>query len=232
MDEINIDSLLEGLGEIENPASGGQNPASGNETPGSGAGASNAETGRRKRRKTEEENTPRPVVLDIPAPAEPTEKKKRSSKKKEAGTTIAADPILETNVTTLLKGSFDIMAVPLGAHWSITPLEAATVAQPAARILTRLGASETTNKYADYFVLLGAIAAITIPRAMISSAMKKAKEGSAKNVLPYIAPTGGKQATGPKPGSFAAVQPSVGSGDKQPSPNDTGTIKGAISGIL
>lgn len=63
--------------------------------------------------------------------------------------------------------------------WSISDEEAGSISVPLTKILQRLGASETMNKYADYIALFVALGIVTAPRVMVQLELNKMKAPAA-----------------------------------------------------
>lgn len=102
---------------------------------------------------------PRPVELEVPA-LEEKPKRRRKKKEKEDHSE------LEQNLSIIIRTIFDMLATR-DPVWKLADTEVEAVAKPGARILTRLGAEEETNKNADYLLLIIGIAGIIIPRVMV-----------------------------------------------------------------
>lgn len=96
------------------------------------------------------ENEPLPVDPAIPAPTGGKPKRKKRESKKEVQQN---DAILQANIFTLLKTVNSLAAVKLGEIWLFSDEEINAIAEPATRILGRVGASEIAGKYSDYFML-------------------------------------------------------------------------------
>lgn len=116
---------------------------------------------------------PEIVSITIPEPApEPAAAPKRSHKRK----TPAAPDLsqLENNIEFVAAAGFGMvgLATKQPDVWAIRPDELAQISKPAARLVERAGQLETTNKYADYALLLGALALVVLPRIIMSKTIK------------------------------------------------------------
>jgi len=113
---------------------------------------------------------PEIVSVTIPEPA-PEPAPKRSHKKK----TPAAPDLsqLENNIEYVAAAGFGMvgLATKQPDIWAIRPDELSQISKPAARIIERAGQLETTNKYADYALLLGSLALIVLPRLILTKTM-------------------------------------------------------------
>lgn len=118
--------------------------------------------------------TPDPVQLiipgEIPEPAPPKKKKKVTPKKVE---NLGE---LETNLEMIGAAAFGMVGLVTNDPevWEVTDGELNSIAKPAARLIEKAGQSETTNKYSDYIMLLGALTLIVLPRIIATKAMKEA----------------------------------------------------------
>ena len=118
--------------------------------------------------------TPDPVQLiipgEIPEPAPPKKKKKATPKKVE---NLGE---LETNLEMIGAAAFGMVGLVTNDPevWEVTDGELNSIAKPAARLIEKAGQSETTNKYSDYIMLLGALTLIVLPRIIATKAMKEA----------------------------------------------------------
>jgi len=110
-------------------------------------------------------------LLGIPIGIEPKKQRKRTD----------FDKTLESNVRLLLKSSFDFISqMTQSPLWKVSDEEVQTISQPLARILARMGATESMNKYADYIALATGLIIIVVPRMIIYQQMTK-KEGKAND---------------------------------------------------
>ena len=113
---------------------------------------------------------PEIVSVTIPEPA-PEPAPKRSHKKK----TPAAPDLsqLENNIEYVAAAGFGMvgLATKQPDIWAIRPDELSQISKPAARIIERAGQLETTNKYADYALLLGSLALIVLPRLILTKTL-------------------------------------------------------------
>lgn len=113
---------------------------------------------------------PEIVSVTIPEPA-PEPAPKRSHKKK----TPAAPDLsqLENNIEYVAAAGFGMvgLATKQPDIWAIRPDELTQISKPAARIVERAGQLETTNKYADYALLLGALALVVMPRLILTKTL-------------------------------------------------------------
>lgn len=81
---------------------------------------------------------------------------------------------LTTSIQMLTCTGFGVYAgIAHKPIWIVTPEEAQPVAEPAARIVDRMGYSETTSKYTDYLMLMAGVAGIVIPRVLLEGQNKK-----------------------------------------------------------
>lgn len=147
---------------------------------------------------------PKAVELEVPAleekPKRGRPKKTKKAEKKEEHLE------LEQNIAVMIKTVFDMMAVrdPI---WKLADTEVEAVAKPGARILTRLGAEEETNKNADYLLLIVGIAGIVLPRIMVIRARGRQVKQSNEQPERALNPGSGKPAaTGARNGASNVKQ--------------------------
>jgi hypothetical protein len=141
------------------------------------------------------------------APAAP----KRSHKKK-----VAPEPkdlnVLEQNITTVGNAAFGMVGLATGSPhiWTLYPGEMEGVAAPAARIIDRAGATESTNKYTDYIMLFGAVALIVLPRIMEMRKMKPLPVIKEEANVPTRETKGSNgQVVQPDPGTISSDRPNL-----------------------
>lgn len=182
-----------------NPGGGpGPSTPSGGSTPGQAPGGQG-------------QGIPRLVMVTPPgssagagaAAASPPAGNKRGPKPKKPitkETGKVGDPLLGQNITILVQTVFDLLTVPLGPHWALLPGQAAAIGEPLGRVLERLGAGETTSKYADYIALGMALTVVIVPRVLITRAAK----GGNDNVRNIRASGGNTQ---PQPGGGGQTSP-------------------------
>jgi hypothetical protein len=151
-----------------------------------GAETTGAASGNASGGETEKERVPQ--LVTITTDKETGEKKvskrtlqRRAAKAKKEIEENALS--LKPHLKMLIMVSFDMTAKRLGDHWRITDQEAEQVAEPLSKILGKyMKASETMEKYADWFGVIGALAMIILPRWMIhQQIMKEKKKGEANN---------------------------------------------------
>ncbi len=118
---------------------------------------------------------PEIVTVNIPEPA-PEPAPKRSHKKKPAAAPDLSQ--LENNIEYVTAAGFGMvgLATKQPDIWAIRPDELQQISQPAARIVERAGQLETTNKYADYALLLGALALVVLPRLILTKTLAAPKK--------------------------------------------------------
>lgn len=84
------------------------------------------------------------------------------------------DKTLESNVRLMLKSSFDfVSSLTQSPLWKVSDEEIQTISQPLARILARMGATESMNKYGDYIALATGLIIIVVPRMIIHQQLNK-----------------------------------------------------------
>jgi len=117
-----------------------------------------------------------PVKVNVPGqpPAETPAPKPRTRKPTAKVNDLTQ---LEMNLEMVGAAAFGMVGFASGTPevWDVTAPELKTISQPAARLIDRAGQSETTNKYTDWIMLMGALSLITIPRLMAMKAMQPAK---------------------------------------------------------
>lgn len=135
---------------------------------------------------TEKERVPKLVAITTDQETGEKKVSKRTLQRRAA----AAKKELEQNALSLkphlkmlLVVSFDMTAKRLGDHWRITDAEAEKVAEPLSKILGKyMKASETMEKYADWFGVIGALSMIVIPRLILHQQIQKEqKKGEKEN---------------------------------------------------
>lgn len=172
---------------------------------------------------------PKNVSIDIPASAEnkepPKEKKTKASRK--LASMKDADPILKAQVATMTSAIFfGVSSVTREEHWKLSEEEILNIADPAARILERLGAADVTGKYGDYIMLVTALGMAVIPRYILISQLKK--ERNLVNVRPFPQPTS-QPDTGQ---SKRETKGGSGNDSKKPADNSFSVRDDAIPAIL
>ncbi|MCK9327711.1 MAG: hypothetical protein M0P69_19610, partial [Bacteroidales bacterium] len=176
---------------IENTAdsaAAGQHPSANNSSPAADSGAgtrAGAGAGPGADPKPKRSHKKKPVVaadlvakqpeivnVNIPEPAPAAAAPKRSHKKKAPVPPDLGQ--LENNIEYVTAAGFGMigLATKQPEIWEVRPDELQQISRPAARIVERAGQLETTNKYADYALLLGALAMVVLPRILITKAMK------------------------------------------------------------
>ncbi|MCK9327032.1 MAG: hypothetical protein M0P69_16185 [Bacteroidales bacterium] len=115
---------------------------------------------------------PEIVSVTIPEPAQPAAPK-RSHKKKPAPAAPPDLTQLENNIEYVTAAGFGMvgLATKNPDVWMIRADELEQISKPAARLVERAGQLETTNKYADYALLLGALALVVLPRILLTKTM-------------------------------------------------------------
>lgn len=122
------------------------------------------------------DETPKMVFLDV----EELEEKKTQPKKKSTRKKNKELEELTDNLTFFTQAIYSLIGTTQGdlaGVWSISENEARTIADPAAKILERLAAIETMNKYADYAALFFALSVVTVPRIMITYQARQSEKG-------------------------------------------------------
>lgn len=150
---------------------------------------------------TEKERVPQLVAITTDKETGEKKVSKRTQQRRAA----AAKKELEQNALSLkphlkmlLIVSFDMTAKRLGNHWRITDDEAEKVADPLSKILGKyMKASETMEKYADWFGVIGALAMIVIPRLIIHQQIQKEQKKGEKINGPSNIQSSGNGTTGP-----------------------------------
>lgn len=118
-----------------------------------------------------------PEIVSINIPEhKPETKPKRSHKKKSQAPADLSQ--LENNIEYVAAAGFGMvgLATKQPNIWEVRPDELQQISRPAARLVERAGQLETSNKYADYALLLGALAMIVLPRILITKAMQPREE--------------------------------------------------------
>lgn len=119
---------------------------------------------------------PEIVSISIPEPAPEPAAPKRSHKRK----TPAAPDLtqLENNITYVAAAGFGMvgLATKQPDIWAVRPEELDQISKPAARLVERAGQLETSNKYADYALLLGALALVVLPRLILTKTLAAPKQ--------------------------------------------------------
>lgn len=137
------------------------------------------------------DNRPRLVRIDeMPEPPAPKKRGPKgpwkNKKIESTGTELLPDPdelpeitppskfekLNAKDLNLMICGTFDMLAVVLGKHWSISEADGEKISKPAARILSRMAISKTINKYSDYTVLLMAVIGIVGPRLLFTLSLK------------------------------------------------------------
>lgn len=122
------------------------------------------------------DETPKLVFLGV----EELEEKKTPPKKKSTRKKNKELEELTDNLTFFTQAIYSLIGTTQGdlaGVWSISENEAKTIADPAAKILERLAAIETMNKYADYAALFFALSVVTVPRIMITYQARQSEKG-------------------------------------------------------
>jgi hypothetical protein len=144
---------------------------------------------------------PKKVEVNIPSAAENKEPPKKERKQREVKPKTAkdADPILKAQVATLTGAIFfGVAKVTNTSEWQLSPEEIVNIAEPASRILERLGAADVTGKYGDYIMLVTALGMAVIPRYILISQTKKKTVEVSGNVRPFPQPVNQPAAEQPK----------------------------------
>lgn len=157
---------------------------------------------------------PKPAAVAVPVPEEPKRGPGRppgSGKKSSKNTQPSqpADPQMEQNLKFLVLSVFDLLSIPFGPVWKLQPAEADLITGPGARLAERYGLTELGGKYLDWFMLISALSAITVPRVMLTREMKKhRKEGELINAnQPANTQGAAIKATGDRKGHAAGNGP-------------------------
>ncbi len=159
-------------------------PTTDNSGPGAGTGTGTG-TGTAKPKRTRKKpvvaadlvaQQPEIVTVNIPDPGAEPAAPKRSHKKKPAAAPDLSQ--LENNIEFVAAAGFGMvgLATKQPDVWAIRPDELAQISKPAARLVERAGQLETTNKYADYALLLGALALVVLPRIIMSKTIKEQQQ--------------------------------------------------------
>lgn len=121
---------------------------------------------------------PEIVTVEIPEPSPGEAAPKRSHKKKPPTAPDLSQ--LEANIQMVSGAAFGMIGLVTNepAIWQPQPGELENLSKPAARLVDRAGQLETTNKYADYFLLLGAAALMVIPRLIMMKQASANKRGA------------------------------------------------------
>lgn len=182
-DTNSIENTADSAAGLQQPSANNTSPAAGS-GPGTGTGAG---PGTGVDPKPKRSHKKKPVVaadlvaqqpeivnVNIPEPAPAAAAPKRSHKKKPAPAAPPDLGQLENNIAYVTAASFGMigLATKQPEIWEVRPDELQQISKPAARIVERAGQLETTNKYADYALLLGALAMVVLPRILITKAMK------------------------------------------------------------
>lgn len=119
---------------------------------------------------------PEIVSITIPEPAPEPAAPKRSHKKKPAAAPDLTQ--LENNITYVAAAGFGMvgLATKQPDIWAVRPEELDQISKPAARLVERAGQLETSNKYADYALLLGALALVVLPRLIMTKTLAAPKQ--------------------------------------------------------
>lgn len=144
---------------------------------------------------------PKKVEVNIPSAAENKEPPKKERKQREVKPKTAkdADPILKAQVATLTGAIFyGVAKVTNTSEWQLSPEEVINIADPASRILERLGAADVTGKYGDYIMLVTALGMAVIPRYILIQQSKNKRKEVAGNVRPFPQPNNQPTAEQPK----------------------------------
>lgn len=179
-----IDSTIDPAAKGPEPATSAKNTSPAADSgPGTGTGTgATAATRARTRKKPVVAadlvaQQPEIVSITIPEPApEPAAAPKRSHKRK----TPAAPDLsqLENNITYVAAAGFSMvgLATKQPDIWAVRPEELDQISKPAARLVERAGQLETSNKYADYALLLGALALVVLPRLILTKTLAAPKQ--------------------------------------------------------
>jgi hypothetical protein len=168
---------------IDTEAAGPGQPTSAKDTstttdPGAGAGAGAGAGTQPKPKRTRKKPVvgadlvaQQPEIVTVNIPESAPEAPKRSHKKKPAAAPDLSQ--LENNIEFVAAAGFGMvgLATKQPDIWAIRPDELTQISKPAARLVERAGQLETTNKYADYALLLGALAMVVIPRLILTKTM-------------------------------------------------------------
>jgi hypothetical protein len=119
---------------------------------------------------------PEIVNVNLPDLSDQPAAPKRSHKKKPPVPVDLSQ--LESNIEMVGEAAFGMIGLATNAPhiWAVAPEEMQRISRPAARIIDRAGQLETTNKYADYVMILGAAALIVIPRLIAMKMEKQAQQ--------------------------------------------------------
>lgn len=182
-DNIIIDTETNGPGP--GPSSAKDTSAAADSGAGAGAGAGTQPKPKRTRKKPVVAadlvaQQPEIVTVNIPDPAPETAPKRSHKKKPTAAPDLTQ---LENNIEFVAAAGFGMvgLATKQPDIWAIRPEELTQISKPAARIVERAGQLETTNKYADYALLLGALALVVLPRLILTKTMSAPPQREVQN---------------------------------------------------
>jgi len=113
---------------------------------------------------------------------QPKKRGRKAGSTNKAKTQKAVDKDLAQNLSTLIQGFYSLTGGMLQApYFAVTKEEADSIAQPAAKILSKSQFSEQLNKYSDNVALVVAAGIVTIPRVAIY--MQQTKQQKPKKVI-------------------------------------------------
>ncbi len=135
------------------------------------------------------EKVPTPKEITIEAGEEITDTKLKTVRKPRAK---KKDNNINTNdISMLLVGTFSLISMKAGEHWTISEEEANTVSRPLENILRKMDLLEKVTNVSDGAMLLFALSTITIPRVILSQEIMKQNKlnGGLKNGIKKPEPT-------------------------------------------
>lgn len=144
-------------------------------SPGPGTGTGQPDTGTGETQENKIQGVPRQVSIDdivpVPVPSGPKPRVRKPAQPK-------VNPELQEladNIKLFTMAAFSGLAAVHNPIWELRADEAENIAGPAARIMERLGALETTNAAADYIALTIGLAVIVVPRMVLIKSMQPEK---------------------------------------------------------
>jgi len=127
-------------------------------------------------------NSPKPKIVEIEIPEMKKVKRNYTPRKTKTTTKKVESAIGENEISSLLVGTFSLIALKGGDQWVITTDEAEQISKPLSNILKKIDVLDKVSNVSDGVMLCMALGMILIPRVLITVATKKEEKKDGKSV--------------------------------------------------